>query len=394
MKVDVAVIGLGLVGSAALRYLADTGLSVIGIGPGEPDDPSTHQGPFASHYDSGRVTRRIDAEREWAILASRSIDQYRALEQRSGIPFHTPSGHLFVRQDQAGIDRQRAVAAELDIPITWGTTDELVGNLRFPSGFTTLYEPAPAGHIDPRCLIAAQLRIADAHGASILRRPVHGIKRSKGGFVISSGPTTVRAQQVLVATGAYGNDLVPEPLAMSVRPEAVILGEVLSPIEDMPSIIYLLESPPFDDSYFVPPVRYPNGRSYLKMGGSHRGAGMFTTNDEKHAWMSGNQADAQLDQMREIVQSVLPDQDFLSWHMKPCLITDTASGLPYVDEIQDGLFVALGGNGHAAKSSDALGALAASLVTEGSWRDSQLEATVFAAIHGTFTPDQGSRHGN
>lgn len=394
MNVDVAVVGLGLVGSAALRYLADTGLSVVGIGPGEPDDLSTHQGPFASHYDSGRVTRRIDARREWAILASRSIDQYRALEQRSGIPFHTPSGHLFVRQDQAGIKRQRAVAAELDIPITWSTTDELGGNLRFPSGFTTLFEPAPAGHIDPRRLVAAQLRIADAHGASTVRRPAHSIKKIKGGFAITCGATTVRAEQVLVATGAYGNDLLPEPLAMSVRPEAVILGEVLNPIEDMPSIIYLLDSPHFDDSYFVPPVRYPDGRFYLKMGGSDSSAGTFTTNDEKHAWMSGHQADAQLDEMRELVQSVLPDQEFLSWHMKPCLITDTASGLPYVDEIDDGLFVALGGNGHAAKSSDALGALAASLMAEGSWRDIQLEAQAFAAIGGTFTPDEGSRHGN
>ncbi len=62
---DVAVIGIGMLGSAALRYLSrpDTGLSALGIGPAEPQDWRTHQGAFASHYDEARITRVTDPER-------------------------------------------------------------------------------------------------------------------------------------------------------------------------------------------------------------------------------------------------------------------------------------------------------------------------------------------
>ena len=266
--------------------------------------------------------------------------------------------------------------------------------MAFPEGYTTLTEPGPAGHIDPRKLVAAQLRLAEAHGVELLRTHASSVKRVKSGFEIVCGATTVRAEQVLVAAGAYGNSLLPEPLALSVRPEAVILAEVRQPIEDMPAVIYLLDSPHFDDAYVVPPVRYPDGRWYLKMGGSHSGAGVFATATEMNAWMRSDQADAQLGQMRAIVESVLPDVEFLSWSTKPCLITDTQSGLPYLDEVEPDLFVALGGNGHAAKSSDAIGALAARLVSTGVWDDPDLDQSTFQAIKGSWRPGPGSRHGS
>jgi sarcosine oxidase/L-pipecolate oxidase len=41
--------------------------------------------------------------------------------------------------------------------------------------------------------------------------------------------------------------------------------------------------------------------------------------------------------------------------------------LPYVDLLTPRLGVALGGNGYAAKSSDAIGKLAADLVIDGEW---------------------------
>jgi sarcosine oxidase len=66
------------------------------IGPDEPADRWTHQGVFASHYDEGRITRILDADRIWALLAQRSIARYREIEARSGIPFYHEVGHLTV----------------------------------------------------------------------------------------------------------------------------------------------------------------------------------------------------------------------------------------------------------------------------------------------------------
>src|SRR5436190_1901187 len=85
VDVDVAVVGLGLIGSGALRHLAATGAEVLGVGPAEPAAFGDHRGAFASHYDSGRITRHLDPRREWAVLAGRSIAGYAALEAASGI---------------------------------------------------------------------------------------------------------------------------------------------------------------------------------------------------------------------------------------------------------------------------------------------------------------------
>ncbi|MBP7601380.1 MAG: hypothetical protein KA750_08545, partial [Thermoflexales bacterium] len=52
------VIGKGLVGTAAAKYLAAAQTGVAVIGPDEPANFSTAT-VFASHYDQARVLRRI-----------------------------------------------------------------------------------------------------------------------------------------------------------------------------------------------------------------------------------------------------------------------------------------------------------------------------------------------
>ena len=51
---EIAVIGRGLIGSAAARHLAEAGHRVVLIGPDEPVDRRTSPGPFCSHPDEGR----------------------------------------------------------------------------------------------------------------------------------------------------------------------------------------------------------------------------------------------------------------------------------------------------------------------------------------------------
>ena len=39
---------------------------------------------FGAHYDEGRVTRVLDPDPVWAVLARRSLERYRDLEAQSG----------------------------------------------------------------------------------------------------------------------------------------------------------------------------------------------------------------------------------------------------------------------------------------------------------------------
>jgi hypothetical protein len=51
--------------------------------------------------------------------------------------------------------------------------------------------------------------------------------------------------------------------------------------------------------------------------------------------------------------SLIPDCAGAPIHTGTCVVTATASGYPYVEQIDEGrLYVAVGGNGKAAKSSD------------------------------------------
>ncbi len=299
------MVGLGLIGCAATRHLASAGVEVMGIGPAEPANWAEHDGPYASHYDSGRITRRLDARKEWAILAGRSIGQYAEIAEASGIGFHHPTGLVFVRNDPDGIANQKQVIEDLHLPVSVGTVGESGGSntvlaeYRFPAGWTTLTEPDPAGFIDPRLMAQAQIVAAEKRGAQIRREaavaldPVDG-----GGWRIRTTSGEVGARRVLLATGPYLQDLHTTELQACVRPEAVILGRISTTeaqrLNSLPAAIYLLDHPEIDDIYIVPPTKYPDGSYYIKMGGSNVAASVLTTAAEKHAWMSGDSANSQL----------------------------------------------------------------------------------------------------
>ncbi|MEM1335700.1 MAG: FAD-dependent oxidoreductase, partial [Actinomycetota bacterium] len=116
-RVDVAVIGRGLVGSGAGRHLAEAGRSVAVIGPGEPTDWASSSGPFASHHDQGRITRIAGRNATWTEVAALACGRYADIEARSGIRFHTPGGVVVGFPDAADwVDRAAA----------WGSDARLV----------------------------------------------------------------------------------------------------------------------------------------------------------------------------------------------------------------------------------------------------------------------------
>ncbi|MGI9657472.1 MAG: NAD(P)/FAD-dependent oxidoreductase, partial [Gaiellaceae bacterium] len=271
-RYDVAVVGLGLFGSAALRRLSARGVQAVGIGPAEPSSWATHTSVFASHYDSGRITRRIDRSHAWADLASRSIDAYGPLEARTAIDFHRPVGTLWADADGARIDGIAEVASALGVACELGTTEvaEKVHGFNLPRGLSHAFEAGPAGYIDPRKLLKAQLTAAVDDGATVLEDAVVAREQTRGVHSVRTlGGEIVEAERVLLATGAYGNaySLAPTPLPMRVKTEVTIVAPV-APDDahehaTLPTLIYGLSDSPLSDFYLVPPTKYPDGHYYL-----------------------------------------------------------------------------------------------------------------------------------
>lgn len=382
---DTAIVGLGLVGAAALRHLSATGQRCVGVGPTEPPDWSSHRGVFASHYDSGRITRRLDKKREWAVLAARAIDAYADIEARSGIRFHHPVGVVMADVDADRLSAVVGVGRALGVEFQTYEPGEPFADERIsvPGGATVLREPSPGGFIDPRRMLAGQLAICAQQGAAVVAEQVVGIERSGSGWSVHTVEgTSLDAAQVVIAAGPHADELtgLPRTPLIDVVAETVVMARVSTEEElrlaGLPSIIV---DGPHDHLYIVPPAEYPDRHVYVKLGATRQEHWVLSAN-ERRQWMTGTFHAADLDWLHGLLVGVLPGLHAEGWSTKPCLIPDTPTKLPYLEIVEPGLVMAVGGNGYAAKSADAIGALAAGLVVNGRWTDPDLDEQSFKLI--------------
>ena len=382
---DTAVVGLGLVGAAALRHLSATGQHCVGVGPTEPLDWSSHRGVFASHYDSGRITRRLDKRREWAVLAARAIDAYPDIEARSGIRFHHPVGVVMADVDPERLSAVVAVGHALGVDFHTYQPGELFEDDRIsvPTGSTVLREPSPGGFIDPRRMLAAQLTICTQHGATVVSEQIIGIEQSGNGWSVHAvDGSSIEADHVVIAAGPHADEVagLPRTPLIDVVAETVVMARLSTEeqlrLAGLPSIIV---DGPEDHLYVVPPTEYPDGHVYVKLGATRHDQWVLAA-EERREWMTGTFHAADLDWLHGLLVGALPGLHAEGWSTKPCLIPDTPTKLPYLEIVEPGLVMAVGSNGYAAKSADAIGALAARLVVNGHWTDPELDEQSFKLI--------------
>ena len=82
MEFDCIVIGKGLIGAAAAKYISLQGCSVVVIGPDEP--PDMKEGiVFSSHYDQARIQRIIGTDAVWTSLNQQSANAYPLLQRET-----------------------------------------------------------------------------------------------------------------------------------------------------------------------------------------------------------------------------------------------------------------------------------------------------------------------
>lgn len=374
---DYIVIGKGLMGAAAARYLSQMTSNVAVIGPDDPEDYASHPGVFASHYDQGRITRQISKDAIWSALAMRAIGQYNDLQRRSGIRFHEPVGCLFVAPPSDPYFSQvLTIAEQFNVDyVAYGSPTERQAahpQLQFPDQFGTLYEPSPAGYINPRELIAAQIQTAVSQGTRIISEVVTAVEAtSQGAIVTTESGQVYWTRNVLVAAGAFTNvhDLLPQKLPLRVKTETTLLARLpeseVERLQGIPAIIYMVASPALDSIYMLPPIRYPDGNYYVKLGCNTKQDQWLTSLQEMRDWMISGEWGAAAAEMERAMKAMLPGLDAESFTSRRCLVTYTPHGKPFIDQVSDPIYVAAGGNGSSAKSSDTLGWLTAHLMQTG-----------------------------
>ncbi|MBY3210370.1 NAD(P)/FAD-dependent oxidoreductase [Rhizobium laguerreae] len=367
------VIGRGMMGAAAAKYLARQTDGVAVIGPDEPDDRKTHKGVFASHYDEGRITRTIDPDRNWALLANRSIDRYGEIAGDSGIDFYREVGCVVVAPTGGDyLEKTRQAAVSLGVETSLLDEAGLKAAFpffAFPDGGAGVFEARGAGHISPRKLVKAQSLLAEKAGATVIRDHVVSIRSEGGSAVVeTSGGLSHRAEKVLLAAGGFSiaENLLPQPVAMTVYARTVTLFEVsdadAARLAAMPSLI--LRAPGID-IYLLPPIRYPDGKFYLKIGGDPDDLAL-SDDTEMRAWFKAEGRDTVRAHLKRIVAGLVPDMVPLSISAAACVVSHTEGGYPMIGySSSPEIAVLTGCAGTSAKSSDEIGRLGAELLLSG-----------------------------
>jgi sarcosine oxidase len=364
-----------LIGSAATRHLAEAGDGIACIGPDEPTDRAAHGGVFASHYDEGRMTRVADPEPEWSVTAKLSIDRYTDLENRSGIRFFTPAGYLGLGGPNFDYNDRCVASSEPNGAVF----ERLAGSgisSRFPylsvaDEVDGLIESGTAGHISPRAMVEAQTVLADRAGANIDRGTVTALRAvSQGVEIETSDGRTLRAEKALVAAGAFtaACGLSPVDLGLTVFGRTVVLvrieGSLADDLAGMPTMIDCASG-----AYILPPIPYPDGHDYLKIGiGTDADKRLTSLRDMRDWFKSRGSADNRVVFTAFLKRLIPPLERSAHWHTDTCAVTKTANGFPVIDFVHDDkIAVAVGGCGKGAKGADEWGRIAAGLIQEKPW---------------------------
>jgi len=394
---EVVVVGAGMFGSAAGKYLSQAGASVLVIGPAEPGEATpVDQYSFGAYFDEARITRRLGWDPVWQTTDARSLDRFRDIEVESGTSFFSECGSLILmarsighrtddmlrHSEQDGIQVERLSAEALRNTLPMLNLPTLDG------GIEGLYERKQAGYLNPRQLVKAQLTLAQGAGGSLLRAAVVGVRKDRVSgrwrvLVDQDGQRVeVGAERVLVASGAMTNQngVLPEErrLAIHVFSEPNLLFQVgseqLPLFADLPPLVTIDPDDAGNSNksiYLLPPIRYPDGNFYVRIGpGMQPIVEELTSTAEMVDWCAGQRVTAeQADFLAAMTRLLLPDLRPVRLREACCLIDKTPTRYPYIGHLDedDTFTVAVGGNGHGARGSDEIGRMAASLVLGQPW---------------------------
>ncbi|OWW03297.1 FAD-dependent oxidoreductase [Rhizobium sp. R72] len=379
MAVDfkVIIVGRGMMGAAAARHLSGMIEGIALIGPSEPVERKSHNGVFASHYDEARITRSFDDNMVWATLAARSLDRYGEIEAKSGISFFSEAGCLFAgpptRRGEGYLGRALQVSETLNLDVELLTPAAL--RARFPQfslnpSFDGYFEGRRAGHINPRALVRAQTKLAEQAGVTAIDATVTSVRDQGASIEVRAGGKSYTAERVLVAAGGFSNfnNLLPAPIDIRVAARTVAFFELsereTAIFSKMPSTIVFGDRDE-DHVYILPPVRYPDGRTYLKLGGDLE-ARSFETLEDIAAWFHSDGDLLERDNLVSTALQLMPALAGCPTTSAPCVASFTTTAYPYVGYTDSPRIAVLaGGNFVAAKSSDELGRLGAIVLTQG-----------------------------
>ncbi|HET8913141.1 MAG TPA: FAD-dependent oxidoreductase, partial [Ktedonobacteraceae bacterium] len=207
-QVDVAVIGLGAMGSMALWRLAARGAKVIGF---EQFGVAHDQG--SSHGESRIIRTAYFEDPRYVPLVQKSFDLWQQLEQESSTQLLTMTGALMIGlmdnpllMGTLASVRQHYLEHEI---LSASQMLERYPTHRMSPNSIALYEK-DAGFLRPEQAITAAIKRAEVLGATVhLNMPVERLEINKSGVYLTAAGQTYHARRVIVSVGAWLGQFLP-----------------------------------------------------------------------------------------------------------------------------------------------------------------------------------------
>jgi sarcosine oxidase len=366
--VDFLIVGGGMFGAAIARHLAPHA-AVTMVGPEARKDGA---GAYGAHHDEGRITAELSQDAVWCELNRRARDGMAGLDPA----LITPCGALSATTgDGPGAVPFRGHSGAPVQALTADTAHAGFPMARFSQDETILHQPG-AGHFSPRRYVALARQSAQHDGAAVIPGTVRVLRTSAiGAEAELDDGRRLSADAAIVASGAFaaGSGLLPVPVALRAKSEVYVMAEVgeqqAAALAAMPCINRAIDHPQLADLYVLPPIRYPDGRIYLKAGANTMIDQWLPDPAAVRAWYDQGSDDGPLPALRQVVTDLLPGVRVSAWHTRRCADAYTAHRRPYIDILEPGrLTIALGGNGRGAQAADAVGQLTAELALTGRWQ--------------------------
>jgi sarcosine oxidase len=359
---DVAVIGLGAMGCAALESLARRGCRVVGI---ERFAPGHDRG---SSHGATRVIRLGYFEHpSYVPLLRAAYPLWRDLEARSGEPLLTVTGIV-----ELGTAESEVVAGTLRSSRLHGLAHEVLDArslmarfpaFRVPDDFIGVFQP-DGGFLRAEPAVAAMQALARRAGAELrFGERVVEIEQRRAGVRIATERGDVDAACVIVAAGSWLKSLLPE-LAVPIRVTRQVLGWFAPHQASEAALfapgrfpVFLLQNP--DGIFYGFPADHA-GR--IKLAKHHH---FDETVDPNHCDRNVSTADEAA--IRAVAKSHLPGADGLLIAATTCLYTMTPDGDFILDRMpgHPRIIIASPCSGHGFKFALAIGEILADLAIKG-----------------------------
>jgi sarcosine oxidase len=353
---DVAIVGLGAMGSAAAFELSRRGSDVIGF------DRFTPPHTFGSSHGDTRIIREAYFEHSvYVPMVQRAFELWRQLEDRSGAALLQQTGGLMI-----GAPGCTLVEGALRSARVHGLEHAVLSVADIRGRFPVLH-PQPemigvweprAGVLSPEACVAAQLEQARQCGATLrFDEPVDHWQAERDHVSVTTALGRYRARQLIISAGAWVHALLPG-MRLPFHIERQVL-HWFEPTHEADAFtpqrcpIHLWQ---FDgDHYFY---GFPDMGAGVKLAFHH--AGDITTVDGVRRDVAIDEVDA----VRAAVRRFVPAADGRVRASVVCLYTNTPDEHFWIDRHPEhsNVLVASPCSGHGFKFAPVVGEILADLV--------------------------------